>query len=756
MAEAPPSKEEAERARERARRLAGEAHLNATLVALDDAPRASALPAAEWARIWLDGVRAHVAREPPDARGIPASCAMETRAAVYFAQGFEYRCAHAFEGDRRHPERTPRKWFNLMASNAAFQRMEAQGVEEAAQREHKRKHAEAAAVLQAAPAAPAARPAKPAYKRPRVAAAAAAAAAAAVPERGFKQFRAQPESVGWALAPAALEGGSGNNQRDAAYHALFTHRHDLWAPRGGGKVHTAPTALGARLAEALAAAGVLQVTADDMRAYKRDHRRCPQPITDLGLVPFAAGSYNAVWGLRCPKAGGLAPVLELAALRGADPHKVVLRTPLRDPKHRSAGTHDADEALEEVLKVAGAAAGGFGVGLLGVALVPKDVRNRDAVAPDEGATCTRFHVCTVLERAGHTLHTRLCALDVSTRVCAAAQQKYFEAVAAAVWRLSVDARIVNLDGKPENYMDLNFAGGAAPLLFDGASFDPAHQVVAIDLDEIGARRLVPPGEAVAGQGWRIVWAYNALFLSCMMRESGMPESRFQEWFRPLQKALNTVVREAELGRPTDLRSDADYDHALRFAKAARWHGRAIPTDADAARKPVFGTDPATVAREAVRFVAWYFYVIWHDRMRVPGGAECLEDRLNAVLECRRRNDLAGANERVHDLVNAYRSEGRRRIATMRYFADRLRDGPKDGAPMLLRVLLDFACTEPHLLREHYAEGRSVLARWGGHSWPPLPRAADLQTLIEPGGVWERGDAAARRREVERFFGEPSA
>jgi len=530
---------------------------------------------------------------------------METRASLYFAQGYQHRCEHAFEGDRRFTERAPRKSFNPAASNAAFQRVQDRADEERTQSEHKRKHAEAAAVLlgergggaPSTPSAPvpAARP--PAQKRPRAAASAARSAAPGgqAPERSFQNFRAHPENIGWEIAPATVDSaGEPGLRRDAAYHALFTHRHDLWAPRGGGKVHTAPTSLGAKLADALAAAGVLQVTADDMRAYKQDHRRCPQPITDLGLVPFAAGSYNAVWGLRCPKAGALAPVIELAALRGADPHKVVVRTPLRDPKHRSVGTFGSEEALDDVLKIAGAAAGGFGVGLLGVALVPKDVRNRDAVAPDEGATHTRFHVCTVLERAGHTLHTRLSALDVSTRVCAAAQQKYFEAVAAAVWRLSVDARIINLDGKPENYMDFNYTAGAAPLLFD-SSFDPAHQVVAIDLDEVGARRLVPPGEAVAGQGWRIIWAYNALFLSCMMRESAMPETLFQQWFRPLQKALSTVVREVELGRPSNLRSDADYDHALRFAKAARWHGREIPTDADTSRKPMLGSEPATVA-----------------------------------------------------------------------------------------------------------------------------------------------------------------
>jgi hypothetical protein len=240
----------------------------------------------------------------------------------------------------------------------------------------------------------------------------------------------------------------------------------------------------------------------------------------------------------------------------------------------------------------------------------------------------------------------------------------------------------------------------------------------------------------------------------MMRESGMSEALFQQWFRPLQKALATVVREVELGRPTNLRSDADYDHALRFAKAARWHGRAIPTDPDAARKPVLGSDPATVAREAVRFVAWYFYVVWHDRIRVPGGAQCLEDRLDAVLDCRRRNDLGAANERAHELVAAYRDEGRRRLATMRYFADRLRDGSRESAPLLLRVLLDFASTDSAMLRDHYSEGRAVLTDWGGRPWPALPRAADLSKLIEPGGAWERADAAARRRELERFFGEP--
>ena len=129
-----------------------------------------------------------------------------------------------------------------------------------------------------------------------------------------------------------------------------------------------------------------------------------------------------VWFLRCPESGGMRACSK-AAFRGADPRKIVVRTPLRDPKHRSVGTFDAEEALDDVLKVAGAAAGGFGVGLVSVALVPKDVRNRDAVAPDEGTTHTRFHVCTVLERAGHTLHTRLSALDVSTRVCAAAQTR---------------------------------------------------------------------------------------------------------------------------------------------------------------------------------------------------------------------------------------------------------------------------------------------------------------------------------------------
>ena len=167
---------------------------------------------------------------------------------------------------------------------------------------------------------------------------------------------------------------------------------------------------------------------------------------------------------------------------------------------------------------------------------------------------------------------------------------------------------------------------------------------------------------------------------------------------------------------------------------------------------MLGNDPATVAREAVRSVSWYFYVIWHDRMRVRGGAECIEDQLNEVVARRRRNDLEGANTQAHELVSAYRSDGRRRIATMRYFADRMRDGPKESAPLLLRVMFDFVATEPHNLREHYSEGRAVLTRWAGRSWPPLPRDTDLQKLIAPGGVWERGDAAARRRELDRFFG----
>ena len=470
-------------------------------------------------------------------------------------------------------------------------------------------------------------------------------------------------------------------------------------------------------------------------------------------MPFAAGSYNAVWGLRCPKPGVPSPLLELVALRGADPHKVVLRTPLRDPKHASAGACKAESALDEVLKVAGAAALGVGVGLLAVALVPKDVpRDRDAIAPDEGSTHVRFGVCTVLERAGHTLHARLGASDTSAGPVAPPRLKYFEALAAAVWRLSVDARIVNLDGKPENYMDFNYHD------LDTGTHEPAPQVVAIDLDDVGARRLVPPtvGDAApaAGQGWRIIWAYNTLFLSCMMRESGMDGPKYQAWFRPLQQALATVVREVELGRPTNLRNDADYDHALLFARRARWHGRAIPTDPDAARKPVPGSDPTTLAREAMRFVAWYFYVVWHDRICVSGGAQSLEDRLDAVLECRRRHDLGAANERAHALVASYRDEGRRRLVTMRYFADRLRDGPRENAPLLLRVLLDFASADPIMMRLHYAEGRAVLTQWGGRSWPALPRAAELSKLIQPGGAWERADAPARRRELEHFFGEP--
>jgi hypothetical protein len=428
MAEAPSPKAHGER--ERARRLAGEAHLNAALVAVDDAERASGLAASEWARLWLEGVRAHVAHEPPVGPfGTPASIDMEVNAAKYFAQGYRFRCEHAFKGDRSFGERTPRKWFNLMASNAAFERMQEREAEARSENERKRKRAEAAAVLRAEAKASAgaasAGAADSTYKRPRAARKPPPRAdACSAAQRAVRQFCDKPEGVDWALAPTMPlpEAAESGRRRDAAYHALFTHRHDLWAPRGGGKVHTAPTALGARLADALAAAGVLQVTAEDMRAYKRGYCRptseggfVPEPIADLGLVPFTAGSYNAVWFLRCPEEGGIAPVIK-AALRGADPTKIVLRTPLRDPKHASAGACDAEGALDEVLKVAGAAALGVGVGLLGVALVPTEVaRDRNAVAPDEGTTHVRFRVCTVLERAGHTLHTRLSALDVSTR-----------------------------------------------------------------------------------------------------------------------------------------------------------------------------------------------------------------------------------------------------------------------------------------------------------------------------------------------------
>ena len=82
---------------------------------------------------------------------------LEVNAARYFAQGYKFRCQHAFNGDRSFGERLPRKWFNVMASNAAFERMQQREAEARAEGELKRKRDEAAAVLRAESAAAARR-----------------------------------------------------------------------------------------------------------------------------------------------------------------------------------------------------------------------------------------------------------------------------------------------------------------------------------------------------------------------------------------------------------------------------------------------------------------------------------------------------------------------------------------------------------------------------------------------------------------------
>jgi hypothetical protein len=154
----------------------------------------------------------------------------------------------------------------------------------------------------------------------------------------------------------------------------------------------------------------------------------------------------------------------------------------------------------------------------------------------------------VIER-GRDVHKRLYHL---TRIKAERSIwiRYLKSLRRCVWRYSAN-RCLPLDGKLGNFVD------TFPDKMTGSRDEG--RVNAIDMDGTYYRRvrrqtaeegtLDNPASPNMAQGWKLVWLYNILFVSCNLRMILDSTTYFNLWWNDLKGPISAVMIERGPGTP---------------------------------------------------------------------------------------------------------------------------------------------------------------------------------------------------------------
>lgn len=461
----------------------------------------------------------------------------------------------------------------------------------------------------------------------------------------------------------------------------------------------------------------------------------PEHFRALNLALVARGSYNSVWRLgRGPNGVNPAPPDALRALFPEDATEGLVRDThvLRIPNADQWATYD--EVMSEMLNVTEAALGRYGPTIAAMWVG----RESKTVMPGTGHTQGRFKLFAILERG----------TDVNARITSMFQEqrhdiwtRYFQSLRRCVWRYSAN-RCLHLDGKLANLID-SFPSTGVSLATEGST------IKAIDLASDFYRRIqrLTPEESSSGttatspemaQGWKLVWLYNILFVTCSLRLVLPVDVYHKVWWPPILKAVQSILRECVSERSHASR-DAEYLRARAFLVQCKWKGgflmSAVP------KKPPDGDDPNALAETAFGMVRHYFHDQWYKeavkRLVEPARAVRLADRSNAPA-----SDRQALRQQRNQSWQWYNTVFRPRALPMiRFFSEKMAYADDERALPMIQVMYDYANASEEDLYPLTAGSRHPLRPTQIVTWPVARPTFDEQWLESV--AWEDKRLAAR-------------
>ena len=461
----------------------------------------------------------------------------------------------------------------------------------------------------------------------------------------------------------------------------------------------------------------------------------PESFRALNLALVARGSYNSVWRLaRGPNGADPVPpdallgILPRNAIAGLVNDTHVLRIPNADQWAKR------DEVVSEMINVTEAALGRYGPNIAAVWVG----RESTPVMPGTGHTQGRFKLFAILERG----------TDVNARISQMVQEpshavwkRYFQSLRRCVWRYSAN-RCLHLDGKLANLID-NFPSA-------GVSADSESSTIkAIDLASDFYRRIqrLTPEESSSGttvtspgmaQGWKLVWLYNILFVTCSLRIVLPMDVYHKVWWPIIAKAVRSILQECVSERSLASK-DAEYLRARSFLLRCKWKGgflmSAVP------KKPPEGEDPVALSETALGTVRHYFHDQWYKeavkRLVEPARAVRLADR--AALDAAQRQALRQKRNQSWQWYNTMFRQ--RALPMIRFFSDKMVYEDDARALPMIQVMYEYANASEEDLYPLTAGSRHPLRPTQIVTWPMARPAFNEQWLDSV--AWEDKRLAAR-------------
>jgi hypothetical protein len=411
----------------------------------------------------------------------------------------------------------------------------------------------------------------------------------------------------------------------------------------------------------------------------------PESFRGLNLTLVASGSYNSVWRL-ARSFNGTEPLVP-EALRALFPKHVIEglvqdTLVLRIPSQWSS----YNDVLLETVNMSEAVLGRYGPNIAAMWVG----RESKQEMPGTGITQGRFKLFAILER-GTDVYTRILNM---TKQPHDIWERYFRSLRRCIWRFSAN-RCLHLDGKLANLIDTFPSDKQGNIV---ANFDDKTSTIkAIDLDSDFYRRVerLTQEESTSAtlatspqmaQGWKLVWLYNILFVTCSIRIALPAEVYNKLWWPPIAKAVKSILREcvSERSLPT---KDAEYMRARSFLMNCKWAGGVLM--AKAAKKPRIGNDPSALSETALSIVKYYFHDFWYKE-----AVKKLVEPARAVRLAKRNGADAARYEVLRQDRNQawtwYNSTFRPRALPMiRFFSDKMQDEEHRALPMI-QVLFDYS------------------------------------------------------------------
>lgn len=478
----------------------------------------------------------------------------------------------------------------------------------------------------------------------------------------------------------------------------------------------------------------------------RNTNSWPESFRGLGLALVARGSYNSVWRLARGENGTNPSPPE--ALRAILPDKVVEKLVkdecvLRIPNADQWATY-AEVSLEMV-NISEAALGRYGP-IIEAMWVGRESKPE---MPGTGQTQGRFKLFAILER-GTDVHMRISQMTREhPRPSHAIWKRYLQSLRRCVWRFSAN-RCLHLDGKLANFIDNFPASGVAV-------DDLTSTIKAIDLASDFYRRIERLTQAEAtsatsdtsatspemAQGWKLVWLYNILFVTCSLRLV-LPVDVYTEiWWPSISKAAKSILRECVSERSLP-NKDAEYLRARSFLMQCRWKGGFLMSATP--QKPPDGDDPSALSATALGTVRYYFHDNWYNE-----AIKRLVEPARAVRLANSQNGATGPQDVAHrEALRSKRNQSwawyntvfrPRALPMIRFFSDKMEYEYDHRALPMIQVLCDYADASEDDLYPLTAGATHPLKPNQIVRWPRARLVFDEQWLNT--ASWEDARSAAR-------------